>query len=594
MNMMDSSFLCLDIGTCGVRGIATRIRNAQIYKTAYYSVDDFDTVFALKSVIDELENKIGTRFDTAYITGNFGKSYFEMAAKNTVWANDHKITASDIKSQISEINAPDGFYPMHIIPLRYDTPKIRNMLSPIGHSDRQLVSAYSALFFDGEHMQKLLEILRHAHIQANAFYTPHFLANAVLRTKKTTVMFIDFGAEYTTVSIWTDRGPVWYNAYAVGGNDLTSEISTELDIGFTDAERIKKTVADLQPNEMSRFSPADPAYAFSCADVNDIVTKFYSDLLDKIKTDSASHIEKYNPNEIIIGGGGSRINGIVDELNTLFNIPITKTDSDTTVRTLAKYIWMGEESHRNAFIARSEKIQNRIDKILKIFKIRRKRKQQKKQIPILPSTLCFDMENPITYTMFESAGISAIHVDIMDGLYVDKIAGGLDELRKIRASWPGHLHVHLMTEAPSEWATGAIESGADTVILSTNTSGLRNAIKLVRESNHRVGIALNPDSPVSLLKSVLRDLDEVMIMAVKPGAAGQKFDKNVLQKISTLVAARKKYGLKFIISVDGGINSETSKLCWDAGADALVSGSYLANAPDFPIAVMSLLKPDNH
>jgi ribulose-phosphate 3-epimerase len=594
MNMMDSSFLCLDIGTSGVRGIANRIRNAKIDKTAYYSVDDFDTVFALKSVIDELENQIGVRFDTAYITGNFGPSYFKMTAKNTVWPNDHKITGNDIKSQISEIDAPDGFYPMHIIPLRYDTPKIRNMLSPIGHSDRQLVSAYSALFFDGEQMQKLLEILRHAHIQPNAFYTPHFLANAVLRTKKTTVMFIDFGAEYTTVSLWTDRGPVWYNAYAIGGNDLTSEISTRLNIPFTDAERIKKSVADLQSNEMSRFSPADPAYAFSCADVNDIVTQFYSDLLVKIKSDSVEHIEKYNPTEIIITGGGTRINGIVDELNGIFNIPITTTDSDTTVRTLAKYVWMCEEPHRNAYISRTEKIQHRIDKILKVFRIHRKHRPQKKQIPILPSSLCFDMSNPTTYTMFESAGISAIHIDIMDGLYVDKIASGLDELRKIRQFWNGHLHVHLMTEAPSEWAIGAIESGADTVILSTNTSGLRNAIQIVHASNHRVGIALNPDSPVSLLKTVLRDLDEVMIMAVKPGAAGQKFNKNVLQKISMLAATRKKYGLKFIISVDGGINSETAQLCWDAGADALVSGSYLASEPDFPIAVMSLLKPDNH
>ena len=70
--MLDSAFLCLDIGTCGVRGVAHRIRNARIDKSAYYSVDDFDTVFALKSVIDELEKQIGRRSDTTcYITGIF-------------------------------------------------------------------------------------------------------------------------------------------------------------------------------------------------------------------------------------------------------------------------------------------------------------------------------------------------------------------------------------------------------------------------------------------------------------------------------------------------------------------------------------------
>ena len=79
-------------------------------------------------------------------------------------------------------------------------------------------------------------------------------------------------------------------------------------------------------------------------------------------------------------------------------------------------------------------------------------------------------------------------------------------------------------------------------------------------------------------------------MAVAPGAAGQPFDDSVLHKISVLAATRKKHGLKYIISVDGGINNETAQKCWAAGADLLVSGSYLAHSADFPLAVQSLLK----
>ena len=101
---------------------------------------------------------------------------------------------------------------------------------------------------------------------------------------------------------------------------------------------------------------------------------------------------------------------------------------------------------------------------------------------------------------------------------------------------------------------------------------------------------MGPESPISLLKTVLRDLDEVMIMAVTPGAAAQPFNKDVLTKIAALAATRKKYGLKYKISVDGGINPDTAKLCWDAGADLLVSGSYLETAPDFPLAVQGLLR----
>ena len=587
--MMDSAFLCLDIGTAGVRGVAHRIRNAEIDRSAYYSVDEFDTVFALKSVIDELERQMGTHFDTAYITGNFGPSYFTMVPKSTIWGNDHKITASDIKSQIASIDAPDGFYPMHIIPLRYDTPKIRNMLSPIGHSDRQLVSAFSALFFDNEYMQKILMYMRHAHIQPAAFYAPHFLLNATMNKNNETIMFMDFGAENTTVSIWTRRGPVWFNAHKYGGNDLTSDISTRLDISFSDAERIKRTVSDMQPNEMARFSPADVAYAFSCADVNDIVVPFWKNLISTIKDDIIDHIEKYNPAKIIITGGAARTPGVSDLICKTFNIPTILCNSDAIVRALAEYIWHSNDEHRKKYIARMERIQARTNKIFNLFH-RKKKKKSPKFIPIMPSSLCFDMNLPETYTMFYSGGISMIHVDIMDGFYVDKIAGGIDDLKQIRASWPGHLHVHLMTDAPATWARGAIDAGANTIILSTNTSGLRNAIGIVRTANKRVGIALNPDSSVTLLKSVLRDLDEVMVMAVQPGAAGQKFNKNVLKKISILAATRKKYGLKFIISVDGGINPETAQMCWNAGADMLVSGSYLASSSDFPLAVQSLLK----
>ncbi|MBQ1928122.1 MAG: pilus assembly protein PilM [Alphaproteobacteria bacterium] len=587
--MIDSCFLCLDIGTCGVRGVAHRVRNAMIDKSAYYAVDDFDTVFALKSVADELERQMGTHFDTAYITGNFGNSFFNISTKETVWNGEHKITPSDVKSQISQIDRPDGFYPMHIIPLRYDTGNTHNLLTPIGQSDTKLISKISALFFENERMQKILSLLRQSHIQPSAFYAPQFLASNVLRQKKKNVMFIDFGAEHTTASIWTDRGPVWYDGHFIGGNDLTNEISTKLDIPFAEAERIKRNVANLYSNEMARFSPADTAYAFSCADVNEIVVPFFYNIVEQIRNDSARYIERYNPNEIIITGGGARLNGIVELLSQTFNIEITQTGPDTNVRALAKYIWELARPYRRAYIARLKKWQRTTDKIFGIFHRKKPKKKHQTAVPIMPSTLCFDMSRPETYTMFRAGGISAIHVDIMDGLYVDKITGGIEELRKIRAAWPGHLHVHLMTDAPSAWATDAINAGADTVILSTNTVGLRRAVQIVRAAGKRVGIALNPESSVSLLKTILRNIDEIMVMGVAPGAAGQKFNMNVLNKISVLAGTRKKYGLRFTISVDGGINPETARLCWGAGADLLVSGSYLARAADFPLAVMSLL-----
>lgn len=587
MNLFDSSFLCLDIGTSGVRGIAHRVRSGRIDKSAMYSVDNYDTVFALKSVIDELENKIGTHFDTAYITGNFGNAWFTMTRRETLWSGEHKITPADIKAQISQITPPDGFYPMHIVPLRYDGATTKNMPTPIGVVERKLASVFGGIFYEQSRMDEIGAFLRRAHIQPAAFFDPMFLVNASYPANGTQ-MIIDFGAEFTSVSIWSERGPVWHYKYAHGGTNITREIAEKTNVGFDDAERIKRTVASMIPKEMDRFTPADTAYDFSRSDINDIVIPNIVDIVGQIKNAAMTAIGRYAPRRIVITGGASGCDGVADLVENMFAIPVENMGPDAATRALSEYIWAAEGAHRAAYIARSERMQKHMSRIRGIFT--RRRRKRNEFIPIMPSTLCFDMRRDETYSLFQSGGVSIVHVDIMDGFYVDRIAGGIDELKYIRAHTDAHLHVHLMTEGPVVWANDAIAAGANTIIVSTNTSGVRTALHNIRAAGVRAGVALHPDSSVSILKSVLRDVDEVMVMTVAPGAAGQAFNPECLHKISVLAATRKRYGLRFTISVDGGINDKTAQMCWDAGADLLVSGSYLARANDFPLAIRGLMR----
>ncbi|MBQ7056090.1 MAG: ribulose-phosphate 3-epimerase [Alphaproteobacteria bacterium] len=591
MNLISSSFLCLDIGTYGVRGIAHHISGGQINRSAFFTMDSPDTIFAIKSVIDELEHQLRTHFDSAYITGNLGASCFNMSAKNTTWGGEHKINISDIRNQISQLSIPDGYFPLHIIPLRYDTPSSRNMLSPVGHIDMQLISAFSSIFYSHSDINKLQELMRASHIQPIAFFDPQYIQNNIYRTAKQTTMFIDFGSEYTSASIWTDRGPVWHTKIKLGGSDITKSICEKFNLSVESATNIKHNVSSLLPKEMDRFTPADTAYDFSRGDVNDIIIPILVDIITKIKDQCYTSFKKYHPTKIILTGGGATIEGLRDFIENAFAVITEVIPSDATIRALSDYIWRCEAPHREKYIARHNKWNHRTGFITKLF--HKKPKKKNHFIPILPSTLSFDMRCSETYSLFKSGNISMIHVDIMDGFYVDRIAGSISELQQIRAHTNAHLHVHLMTESPTIWASDAIAAGADTIILSTNTSGLRNAVKLVRDSGRRVGIALHPNSPISLLKTIIREIDEVMIMSVPPGAAGQQFDPTAIHKISALAATRKKYGLKFTISVDGGINDKTAPLCWAAGADLLVSGSYLAHAHDFPLAVQSLLPSGN-
>jgi len=552
-------------------------------------MDSRDTVYALKSVIDELERQIGAHFDKAYVTGGFGNAVFEMTAKSTNWGTEHKITASDVRAQVAQITPHDGFYPMHIVPLRYDTPGARNIISPIGHTDRALISAFGAIFYERARTDEICAAMRRAHIQAAGFFDPHFLLNATLRRPHENIMLIDLGEKFTTASIWTDRGPVMFKKIPGGGAQITRDIAEKMRIDTDAADSIKRTVASLVPQEMDRFTPADPAYDFSRADINEIILPRMVETAAQIKDIAVGAITKYRPCRIMLSGGGAEMDGAAEFFENAFSIPTSKLPYDAPVRALAAYIWNAQGPRIAAARAREERWMRRTGWLRRMFRIRRRRRHAR-FVPIMPSTLCFNMTRPETYTLFKSGGISMIHIDIMDGFYVDRVAGGINQIKQIRAHTDAHLHVHLMTESPSVWAADAIEAGADTVIVSTNTSGVRAAIQEIKAAGRRAGIALHPDSSVAILKPVLRDVDEIMVMSVAPGAAGQKFDNRALKKIAVLDATRKKYGLKFTISVDGGINDETAAPCWNAGANALVSGSYLARAADFPLAVQSLMR----
>jgi ribulose-phosphate 3-epimerase len=479
---------------------------------------------------------------------------------------------------------------MHIIPLRYDTTTARNILTPLGHIDRQLISVFGAIFYESDRLNETFAFLRRAHIQAECIEDPFFLLEAIFRPKKQTALFIDLGAEFTSLSIWTNRGPVFLDKMELGQSAITRAIVDELNIPATDAQRIKHAVASVSAHEMDRFTPADAAYDLSRADVNEILLPILLDILAAAKGKLAAAIEKYAPGKIFVSGGGSGIEGVSELLENTFGIPVENLGTDATVSALSAYVWAEQAQRVRVYLDRRERWKKSASRIASVFK--RRKQKRAKFTPIMPTTLSFNMKSPTTYELFKAGNISMIHVDIMDGFFVDRIVGGIEELKYIREQTDAHLYVHLMTESPSHWAMAAANAGADTIIVSTNTVGVRAALRKIKEAGKRCGIALNPESSVSILKPVLKEIDDILVMSVKPGAGGQKFDDSVLRKISVLANTRKKYDLKFKITVDGGINDETAQACWRSGADYLASGSYLAHSADFPLAVQSLLRQE--
>ena len=169
-----------------------------------------------------------------------------------------------------------------------------------------------------------------------------------------------------------------------------------------------------------------------------------------------------------------------------------------------------------------------------------------------------------------------IHVDIMDGKFVENKTWTISEVKKIVSYSKLPLDVHLMVENPSKY----IEDYAllNTSYITFHYEAVKDIDKMINEIKNyglKVGIAINPETDEKVLYPYLSKIDQVLVMSVHPGKSGQYFIENTPNKIENLKQEIINQNAKTIISVDGGINDETGKICVDKGVDMLVSASYI-------------------
>jgi len=190
-----------------------------------------------------------------------------------------------------------------------------------------------------------------------------------------------------------------------------------------------------------------------------------------------------------------------------------------------------------------------------------------------------------------AGGADRIHVDVMDGHFVPNITVGPLVLRALRPVTPIPLEAHLMIEEPERHARAFAHAGADLIIVHPESTGhLYRAVQTVKELGKRVGVSLNPATPISAAEEVLPELDLVLIMTVNPGFGGQVLIPATIDKVRRLRRLVDERGLQCEIEVDGGINRETASIAVRAGARILVAGSAIFNAPDIAEATRSLLQ----
>lgn len=212
------------------------------------------------------------------------------------------------------------------------------------------------------------------------------------------------------------------------------------------------------------------------------------------------------------------------------------------------------------------------------------------RVAVAPSLLACDFSRlGEEIRAVEKAGVEFLHLDVMDGHFVNNITFGPVLVKAIDKLATVPLDTHLMIEHPDRYIGPFLDAGADILTIHVEASSdPRRDLRTIRARGKKAGLSLNPDTPLSTVEPFLEELDLLLVMSVVPGFGGQSFIDTVIPDLARAAKLRDRLGLIFAIEIDGGVNPATAARSRDAGADILVAGTAIFGSPDYAAAVAAL------
>jgi len=201
---------------------------------------------------------------------------------------------------------------------------------------------------------------------------------------------------------------------------------------------------------------------------------------------------------------------------------------------------------------------------------------------IAPSVLAADFGNlQRDIEMVNASQADWFHIDIMDGVFVPNISYGMPVLKAIKKSATKPLDVHLMIVDPDRYIDTFAGLGADVLTVHYEAcTHLHRTVQAIKQAGMKAGVALNPHTPITVLESIITELDLVCLMSVNPGFGGQKFIETTFEKTNQLRQLVAQKNAQVLIEIDGGVTSNNALELKNAGADVLVAGSFVFGATD--------------